>query len=162
MARGGEKQLGYRPCVGIMLANSEGRIFVGQRIDNPGSDAWQMPQGGIDSGEEPEAAALRELREETGLAAEHVAILARMAEPVRYDLPDDLVGKLWGGKYRGQEQEWFLVRLTAGDDAIDIAADDHQEFSCWKWAAPEELPDLIVPFKRRVYQLVLEEFRALI
>ncbi|GAA4039372.1 RNA pyrophosphohydrolase [Parerythrobacter jejuensis] len=154
--------LGYRPCVGVMLVNAQGQVFVGQRLDNPGSDAWQMPQGGIDKGEEPEAAALRELREETGLAPDHVSIIARMDEPVRYDLPEDLVGRIWGGKYRGQEQEWFLARLTAGDDAIDIDADDTPEFSCWKWADPETLPELIVPFKRHVYRQVLEAFRELV
>lgn len=154
--------LPYRPCVGVMLVNVDGKVFVGQRIDNPGSDAWQMPQGGIDKGEAPQDAALRELREETGLLPEHVSIISRMEEPVRYDLPDELIGTIWGGKYRGQEQQWFLARLTASDDAIDIAADDHQEFSVWKWVEPEDLPDLIVPFKRQVYRQVLEAFRALV
>lgn len=154
--------LPYRPCVGIMLVNRDGKVFVGQRIDNPESDAWQMPQGGIDDGEDPADAALRELREETGLLPDHVSIISRMEEPVRYDLPDELVGKIWRGRYRGQEQVWFLVRLTADDDAIDIAADDHQEFSVWKWAEPADLPELIVPFKRHVYRQVLEAFRALI
>jgi putative (di)nucleoside polyphosphate hydrolase len=156
------EELPYRPCVGVMLVNRDGKVFVGQRIDNPGSDAWQMPQGGIDKGEAPQDAALRELREETGLLPEHVSIISRMEEPVRYDLPDELIGTIWGGKYRGQEQQWFLARLTASDDAIDIAADDHQEFSVWKWAEPEDLPDLIVPFKRQVYRQVLEAFRALV
>ena len=154
--------LPYRPCVGIMLVNRDGKVFVGQRIDNPESDAWQMPQGGIDDGEDPADAALRELREETGLLPDHVSIISRMEEPVRYDLPEELVGKIWRGRYRGQEQVWFLVRLTADDDAIDIAADDHQEFSVWKWAEPADLPELIVPFKRHVYRQVLEAFRALI
>lgn len=154
--------LPYRPCVGIMLVNRDGKVFVGQRIDNPESDAWQMPQGGIDDGEDPADAALRELREETGLLADHVSIISRMEEPVRYDLPEELVGKIWRGRYRGQEQVWFLARLTADDDAIDIAADDHQEFSVWKWAEPADLPELIVPFKRHVYRQVLEAFRALI
>ncbi len=154
--------LPYRPCVGIMLVNRDGKVFVGQRIDNPDSDAWQMPQGGIDDGEDPADAALRELREETGLLPGHVSIISRMEEPVRYDLPEELVGKIWRGRYRGQEHVWFLARLTADDDAIDIAADDHQEFSVWKWAEPADLPELIVPFKRHVYRQVLEAFRALI
>lgn len=154
--------LSYRPCVGVMLVNSEGRVFVGKRIDNREGDAWQMPQGGIDDGEAPRDAALRELTEETGLAASHVAVIAQMREEITYDLPEDLAGRLWGGRFRGQRQQWFLVRLTGADSDIDLDAHDPAEFCEWKWVEPDELPDLIVPFKKRVYRSVLEEFRTLI
>lgn len=154
--------LPYRPCVGIMLVNAEGLVFVAQRIDNRQSQAWQMPQGGVDPGEDLREAALRELAEETGLSAEKVAIIGRMEEAVRYDLPDELLGKLWGGRYRGQEQVWFLARLTGSEADIDLEAHDPPEFHTWRWADPEELPDLIVPFKRRVYRAVVDAFRELV
>ncbi|QYX56265.1 RNA pyrophosphohydrolase [Roseovarius sp. SCSIO 43702] len=153
-------RLPYRPCVGVMLANPEGRVFVGQRIDNPGP-AWQMPQGGIDPGESPRDAALRELHEETGVAPHLVDIEARTREPVRYDLPPDLAGKLWKGRYRGQEQTWFLLRFRGTDADIDIATET-PEFSQWKWLAPEHLVEAIVPFKREVYARVLDEFGDLL
>ncbi|MFA9199848.1 MAG: RNA pyrophosphohydrolase [Cypionkella sp.] len=155
------EELGYRPCVGVMLVNAAGRAFVGRRIDNREGDWWQMPQGGVDPGEDLEAAALRELAEETGVAAELVSLIGRLAEPVRYDLPRELIGKLWGGRYRGQEQTWFLARF-AGDDAdVDLEAHDPPEFCDYRWVDPEELPELIVPFKKRVYRTVLEGFREL-
>ena len=154
--------LPYRPCVGIMLVNAEGLVFVAQRIDNRQSQAWQMPQGGVDPGEDLREAALRELAEETGLSAEKVAIIGRMEEAVRYDLPDELLGKLWGGRYRGQEQVWFLARLTGSEADIDLEAHDPPEFHAWRWIAPEDLPALIIPFKRAVYEEVLAEFRDLI
>jgi len=159
--------LGYRPCVGIMLVNPVGQVFVGKRIDyreNSGAEGefWQMPQGGVDPGEDLEVAALRELAEETGARAEHVAILRRTAESIRYDLPEELIGKLWGGRYRGQEQVWFLARFLGADLDIDLEAHDPPEFCAWQWVAPERLSDLIVPFKQRVYRKVLDEFRDLL
>ncbi|WP_417609748.1 RNA pyrophosphohydrolase [Parasphingorhabdus sp.] len=156
--------LPYRPCAGIMLANRDGRVFVGQRLDAADSnypDAWQMPQGGIDEGEDAETAALRELQEETGVAPEHVHIIGRSTEEYLYDLPDELLGKIWKGKYRGQRQSWFLMRFTAQDDHIDIQT-EHPEFVDWKWVDPADLPDLIVPFKRDLYRAVLKEFLPLI
>lgn len=152
--------LPYRPCAGIMLANRAGLIFVGQRIDNPG-DAWQMPQGGIDDDEDPETAAFRELGEETGLLPHHVDLLARSREEYFYDLPPELQGNIWGGRWRGQRQWWFLMRFK-GDEA-DIDIETHQpEFSRWKWAEAQELPRLIVPFKRRIYEALVAEFSPLI
>ena len=155
-------ELGYRPCVGVMLVNADGRVFVGRRIDNKEGDWWQMPQGGVDEGEDLKEAALRELAEETGVGAEHVSLIQNMREPIRYDLPENLIGKLWGGRYRGQEQVWFLARFSGEDSDIDLAAHDPAEFCDWKWVDPEQLPDLIVPFKKRVYRAVLEEFRELV
>ncbi len=159
---GNHKDLGYRPCVGTMLVNSHGKVFVGRRIDNKEGDWWQMPQGGVDKGEEPDDAVLRELGEETGARPEHVTILKKMDEPLRYDLPEELQGKLWGGKYRGQEQNWYLARFTGSDADIDLEAHDPPEFCDWKWVDPEQLPELIVPFKKRVYRAVLKAFRELI
>ena len=152
-------ELAYRPCVGVMLVNGDGRVFVGRRIDNREGDWWQMPQGGVDEGEELEAAALRELAEETGARAEHVELVAQTEAPIRYDLPEELIGKLWGGRYRGQEQIWFLARFKGADTDIDLDAHDPPEFCDWKWVDAEQLPELIVPFKKRVYRAVLEEFR---
>ncbi|WP_394727932.1 RNA pyrophosphohydrolase [Altererythrobacter sp. GH1-8] len=152
----------YRPCAGFMLINAHRRVFVGQRIDSKDNGAWQMPQGGIDPGEDHEQAALRELYEETGIGPSLVTVLRRMREPVRYDLPSELMGKLWGGKYRGQEQFWFLGRYEGRDEDIDITAHHPPEFAAWQWANPVDLPELIVPFKRHVYRAVLEEFRELL
>jgi putative (di)nucleoside polyphosphate hydrolase len=150
--------LPYRPGVGIMLVNTDGLVFVARRIDMP-SDAWQMPQGGIDEGEDPRAAALRELEEETGTAK--AEIVAESRDWLSYDLPPDLRGKLWKGRYRGQRQKWFLMRFTGADSDIDIAT-RHPEFSHWKWAPIDDLVGLIVPFKRGLYQAVVEEFRPLV
>jgi len=152
--------LPYRPCVGIMLVNMDGKVFVGQRIDNK-VEAWQMPQGGIDDGEEPREAALRELGEETGIVPHHVNIIRQTRDEHFYDLPDDLIGKIWGGRFRGQRQIWFLARFTGADSDIDIRT-RHAEFREWKWTPPETLPDLIVPFKRKLYRDILQEFRDLI
>lgn len=155
-------ELPYRPCAGFMLANRKGLVFVGQRIDSQHLGAWQMPQGGIDPGEDTAEAALRELAEETGIGAHLVDIIARTREPLRYDLPDELIGKLWGGKYRGQEQHWFLGRFKGNDENVDLEAHDPPEFATWQWVEPQQLPDLIVPFKREVYRAVVREFAALI
>ncbi len=143
-----------------MLVNMDGKVFVGQRLDNV-VEAWQMPQGGIDDGEEAKAAALRELQEETGIRPDLVEIIAKAKDEHFYDLPPELVGKLWGGKYRGQRQYWYLARFVGDDSDIDIQTKD-PEFREWKWALPETLPDLIVPFKRKLYRDILQEFRALI
>ena len=151
-------QLPYRPCVGIMLMNAGNEVFVARRIDTPG-DAWQMPQGGIDPGEAPKVAAMRELKEETGV--ESAEIIAESDRWRDYDLPDDLIGKIWGGKYRGQTQKWFALRFLGVDEEIDIASGEHVEFSEWKWAAMGELAGLIVPFKRQLYMDVVAEFRHL-
>ncbi|MGZ9812069.1 RNA pyrophosphohydrolase [Pseudoroseicyclus sp. H15] len=146
---------GYRPCVGIMLANAEGRVFLGQRADMS-EPAWQMPQGGIDPGEEPEAAALRELQEETGIAPDQVKIVARTQEPLRYDFPPELDGAIAKGKWKGQEQVWFLMRYHGSDSGVRLDAHD-VEFSEWKWVAPAEIVPAIVAFKRDVYARALAE-----
>jgi putative (di)nucleoside polyphosphate hydrolase len=154
--------LPYRPCAGIMLANMEGKVFVGQRKDSRAdTSAWQMPQGGIDDGEDAESAALRELFEETGVNVELVDILARSREEHFYDLPDELIGRMWKGKYRGQRQHWFLMRFKGTDADINIET-EHQEFSSWRWAEPLQLPQLIVPFKKRLYENIVAEFVELI
>lgn len=154
--------LPYRPCVGVMLVNRQGQAFVGKRIDNREGDFWQMPQGGIDDGEDLRAAALRELHEETGVLEANIALLAQTREELLYDLPEELIGKLWKGKYRGQRQHWLLARFTGEDSDIRLDAHNPAEFCDWKWIDPDLLPELIVPFKRRVYQAVLDEFRVLI
>lgn len=148
-------KLPYRPCVGVMLANADGHVFVGQRIDNPGP-AWQMPQGGVDPGEDPRDAALRELWEETGVTADKVTVVAETAGWVPYDLPHDLVPRLWKGRFRGQEQKWFLMRFHGADTDVNIET-EQPEFSQWRWLAPSDLVENIVPFKRAVYQSVLDE-----
>ena len=148
--------LPYRPCAGIMLVNADGLVFVGQRLDSA-LDAWQMPQGGIDEGEDAQAAAYRELGEETGIAPHLAQVIARSAGEHLYDLPPHMIGKMWKGKYRGQRQIWFLMRFLGGDADIDIAT-DAQEFRAWRWAERDSLVDLIVPFKRELYANVIAEF----
>lgn len=150
--------LPYRPCVGVMLINAQGQIFAAQRLDSPVA-AWQMPQGGIDDGEKPGEAALRELFEETGVTADLVEKLSKTTDWVTYDLPPELLGKIWGGKYRGQRQKWFLYRYLGSDDQINIAT-DHPEFSEWRWIGADEMIASIVPFKRAVYAEVVGVFRA--
>jgi putative (di)nucleoside polyphosphate hydrolase len=152
--------LQYRPCVGVMLVNGEGRVFVGKRIDNKEGDRWQMPQGGVDEGEDLDVAMLRELAEETGARPEHLQILDRLGQELFYELPPELQGKLWGGRYKGQRQSWYLVRFTGRDEDIDLEAWDHPEFCEFKWVEPDLLAELIVPFKREVYRTVVDGFRG--
>ena len=153
-------KLPYRPNVGIMVVNKDGHIFVAKRIDHY-SDAWQMPQGGIEPDEDLQTAALRELHEETGISDNKVDLLAEIKEWITYDLPTNLIPQLWNGKYRGQKQKWFLMKFLGDDADIDIET-QHPEFSSWKWIAPEELPQTIVSFKRDVYVRVLDEFQRFI
>ncbi|WP_135504042.1 RNA pyrophosphohydrolase [Roseovarius aestuariivivens] len=148
-------KLPYRPCVGVMLANEAGHVFVGQRIDTD-APAWQMPQGGVDEGEDARTAALRELWEETSVPADLVTVEAETEGWVTYDLPHDLVPKVWKGRFRGQKQKWFLLRFHGTDDQVNIQT-DQPEFSEWRWLPPADLPAAIVPFKRAVYEAVLDE-----
>lgn len=150
-------QLPYRKGVGMMLFNKHGKVFVAKRLDMV-AEAWQMPQGGIDEGEEPRTAALRELKEEVG--TDDATIIGESADWYAYDLPEDLVPKIWGGRYRGQKQKWFALRLNGGDSLIDITG-DHAEFSEWKWVDISQLPEIIVPFKRELYAALVKEFNHL-
>ncbi|OYY90726.1 MAG: RNA pyrophosphohydrolase [Sphingomonas sp. 28-66-16] len=147
--------LPYRPCAGMMIANPQGQLFVGLRIDTK-AEAWQLPQGGIDDGEEAAAAALRELGEETGIAPRHVTLIAEAPGEYFYDLPPELIGRMWKGKWRGQRMRWFLYRFLGQDSDIDIAT-AHQEFRAWRWADPDEVIALAVPFKRDIYAAVFRE-----
>ena len=149
-------KLPYRPCVGVMLINAEGQVFVGQRKDRDQA-AWQMPQGGVDKGEAAEDAALRELEEETGVRADLVSVVAETEDWLAYDLPHDVVPKIGKGRYRGQKQKWFLLRFHGTDRDVNIAV-DHPEFSEWRWLPVDDLVDNIVPFKREVYAQVVAQF----
>ena len=154
----------YRPCVGVMLLNTAGLVWIGRRFDKQNDEGkghwWQMPQGGIDKGEDVPTAALRELAEETAVTS--AEIIAESSRWYNYDLPEHLIGKSWNGKYRGQTQKWLALRFTGTDSEIDLAPPGHkQEFDQWRWARMDELMELIVPFKRQVYEQVLAEFRHL-
>ena len=153
------KNLPYRSNVGIMLINDYGHVFVGQRLDN-NQNAWQMPQGGIDCDEDPQSAAYRELLEETGIEQENVKFLAKSSKWLLYDLPEDLIPKLWDGKYRGQKQKWFLFKFLGTNRDINIST-EHPEFSNWKWMPKENLLKEIVPFKKSVYENVLRDFERI-
>lgn len=155
----------YRPCVGVMLIDRQGRVFVGRRRNKrlaehvaPGYE-WQMPQGGIDEGEEPYQAALRELREETNVSS--ISLLAEAPDWYAYDLPDPIARQSWKGRYTGQRQKWFALRFEGNDAEIDVdhpAGGHRPEFDAWRWERMERLPDLIIPFKRRVYEQVVAAF----
>jgi putative (di)nucleoside polyphosphate hydrolase len=148
----------YRAGVGIMLLNPAGEVFVGQRIDNP-ADAWQMPQGGIDEGEDPLAAAWREMKEEIG--TDRAELVAESKDWLHYDLPGELADRIWKGRFRGQRQKWFAFRFRGSDLDIHIAT-EHPEFRAWKWAPMRELADMIVPFKRNLYRALMSEFAPLL
>ena len=156
------ESLPYRPCVGTTVLNRQGHVFIGRRIEGPEHvdklHAWQMPQGGVDKGEDPWQAALRELYEETNIRS--VEKLGEIDEWLAYDIPRDIVGEAWGGKYRGQTQKWYVLRFTGDDSEIDIAAPGgHKpEFAEWRWEPMKNLPKLIIPFKRPVYERVVQEF----
>lgn len=152
------EKLPYRPCVGLVVMNAASEVFAGQRIDNPG-DAWQMPQGGVDDGETPVQAALRELGEETGIREGSVDVLAETSGWIPYDLPHELVPKLWKARFRGQTQKWFLLKFNGEDTEVNIVQ-KHQEFSRWAWMKPDELIEKIVPFKMHIYKQVFAEFES--
>lgn len=150
------EKLPYRPCVGLMVLNAAGEVFVGQRLDRS-YDAWQMPQGGVEKDEDPRDAALRELEEETGITRDLVQVEAETADWLPYELPHDLVPKLWKGRFRGQKQKWYLLRFTGTDAQVNIVTAE-PEFSAWRWLAADAMLDGIVPFKRDVYARVVAEF----
>jgi putative (di)nucleoside polyphosphate hydrolase len=157
------QDLPYRPCVGLMVLNREGRVFIGRRTGGPehvdATHVWQMPQGGVDPGEDPWLAALRELHEETNIRS--VEKLGEIEEWLAYDIPRDIVGQAWKGKYRGQTQKWYALRFTGDEREIDVAhpAGGHEpEFLAWRWEPMTNLPALIIPFKRKVYERVVAEF----
>ena len=150
--------LPYRPNVGIMLINGDGLIFAAQRLDSEVA-AWQMPQGGIDEGEDPRTAALRELEEESGVPPALVQVVAETPDWLTYDLPHDIVPRIWKGRYRGQKQKWYLLRYLGRDEQIALEQ-DHPEFSEWRWIDPDAMIAAIVPFKRDMYRQVVAAFRA--
>ncbi|MCC6949497.1 MAG: RNA pyrophosphohydrolase [Bradyrhizobiaceae bacterium] len=159
------ENLPYRPCVGIMLFNRKGRVFIGRRTEGPEhvdmTHAWQMPQGGVDREEDPWPAALRELYEETNVTS--IEKLAESKSWLSYDIPRDIVSQAWKGKFRGQTQKWYALRFTGKESEIDVlhpAGGHEPEFVEWRWEKLERLPELVVPFKRKVYEQVIDEFRA--
>jgi putative (di)nucleoside polyphosphate hydrolase len=157
------EDLPYRPCVGMAVLNRAGRVFIGRRIDGPehvdNTHVWQMPQGGIDEGEDPYPGALRELREETNIRS--VEKLAEIPDWLTYDIPRDIVGKAWKGRYRGQKQKWYAFRFIGDESEINIADPAHEpEFVEWRWEPMANLPDLVVPFKRKIYERVVTEFKT--
>ena len=161
------EDLPYRPCVGVVVLNRDGTVFIGRRIEGPehidAAHSWQMPQGGIDPGEEPWSAALRELYEETNIRS--VERLGEIGDWLTYDIPREIVGQAWKGKYRGQKQKWFALRFTGNESEIDLAnpAWTHRpEFAAWRWEPMQNVPDLVVPFKRAVYERVVREFFGLV
>lgn len=150
------KKLPYRKGVGAVLFNAEGKVFVAQRLDNPGK-YWQMPQGGIDKGEKPRQALIREVAEEIGNIS--YEIIAKGSSWISYDLPDELIGVVWKGRYRGQKQKWFALKFTGDDGDINLNATSHPEFSEWKWVDIGNLPSLAIPFKRELYEKIAAEFK---
>jgi len=153
------RNLPYRPCVGIVLFNRDSHVWVGQRIPKPGdrlNNAWQMPQGGIDDAETPIEAAFRELREETGV--ESAEFISEAPEWLTYDLPEHLLGVSWGGKYRGQKQKWYAFRFLGDDQEIDLNQHEEPEFSAWRWVPLDKVPEMIVPFKKPVYEELVRVF----
>jgi len=159
--------LSYRPCVGVMLLNGDNQVFIGRRTDHPEEPEgpgtwWQMPQGGLNQGEKPEDAARRELKEETGVCS--ISMLARTRDWLTYDIPDELLGIAWEGRYRGQKQMWFAARFEGQTSEIDLGPREghKQEFDAWRWAPLAELPALVVPFKRDVYERAIRELVALL
>jgi len=157
------ESLPYRPCVGLMVLNRDGLVFIGRRIGGPepvdATHAWQMPQGGVDEGEDPWPAALRELYEETNIRS--VEKLGEVAEWLAYDIPREIIGQAWGGKYRGQKQKWYALRFTGKDSEIDVenpGGGHDPEFTAWRWEKLANVPDLVVPFKRATYERVVKEF----
>ena len=146
--------LPYRPCAGIMLLNNKGKVFVARRIDTD-TEAWQMPQGGIENGEDPKVAAIRELEEETGIT--QADIIAEYQDWLTYDLPDKLYGKVWKGRYGGQIMKWYVMRFYGEDSDINIKT-RHPEFSSWRWVDMNDLQEIIVPFKRDIYKALSEKF----
>ena len=166
-----KEKLPYRPCAGMMIMSSQGKIFIAQRMkveknyiseSNIYNKAWQMPQGGIDEGENPIDAAIREIKEETSIPKENLTYMKKCNDILYYDLPEQWIGKLWHGKYRGQAQHWFLFRFDGDDSNIDIHHVKQPEFRQWRWADIDEILNVIVPFKYDVYKRVIAEFRDLV